>query len=841
MNKQLDMSFDPKRRNPMNTRLPDQRLRTSEKMKIDRDFDENYPRFIRETIDALDNNDNIFRNTLTDYDEIEKNYKLISGNPDFEEIEEVCNNFGLAYDRTHQYYDILKPRITVLANEALTMRKEYRATLLNSDALNAKEEDMKLKTHKLLQELIASKGLTQEEAQRRLEAHQDYLTYDYRDIREEYAQHIMNFYAEELDLHDTMSESVIDILCSNRIIYALDIEYNSLVLRKPDVLNVEVWMPIGQYDLSKALAIREIQYMTEVELNVHFGDILTDEDRKIIRDCFDGVVYNSFGAQWSTSSTFYVGNKKVTDQSVNDVNVSQRYNRRDKRNYIENDTIRVAYHTWLSERLVLEVHKIDQATGNEIITIEDEDYILDDVNGEWAEEKWIPEYWGAIEIGEFCIIKYGPKPQQYRKQDNLGDVKSGYFGVSGLINDKYSLPIISSIRKEAYEYSFYRQKFQDAVKRDKGRLPVINKNQIPSEYIGKEDEYVYTALAAGFALKDENTFDASSIGNQKRLSDEQIDFSQDADIQKAVTAMSYVESTIDKYIGMSPQRLAQINGGDGKGTTDQAINTSLVISKNIFVTIDKVKRDILTGIVELSKVVLKNNNKTIQRITSDMGQHALKIDADLMMDCDIGIVTTNSTNDIENERNVKEIVGRALATKSITLGQSLELLRNNSYDSIIRKIQIAERKQSESEAKANEANQKNQERGIVLEETKVKNEYDYKMKSLELEAKKLELQGKIADDKNQVSKDIANEKNRTDIETAGVKATGFQNDADVNKNTIPDVKESIEEARFRFDKSIEQQRFELEKEKLMFEKRQSDNQDAIDQANILMNLKKDRK
>jgi len=837
MKDEINLSKYPKRRNDYNgSRLPDQRKRTVEKFKIDKDIDETVPAFIRECVDALDNNDSLYRRDWINTEEVARNYNIIQGEPDLNEIEDVCNTFGLVYDRTHHYYDILKPRVTALANEALTLRKEYRATLLNSEALSQKENDMKKKTLEFFQRLVTQKGLTKEEAQRQIEANEEYMLYDYRDIREEYAQHIMNFYANELDLHDLISNSVIDLLCSNRIIYALDIEYNSLVLRKPDILNVQVWMPIGEYDLRKALAIKEIQYMTETELLIHFGDVLTDEDRKTIRECFDGTVYNNFGERWSTSNVFYTGNKKVSDQSWGDVEVFARYNVNDKRNYIENDTIRVAYHTWLSERLVLEVHKIDQSTGNEIVTLEDEDYIVDDENGEWFIERWIPEYWGAIEIGEFCIIKYGPKAQQYRKQDNYGDVQSGYFGTVGLVNDKFSKPIISAVRKEAYQYSFFRQKFLDAIKKDKGKLAVINKAMIPDAYLDKEDEYLYASMTAGFALKDNNSGNANGIPNGQKLSDEIIDMTQDADIEKAIAAMQYTKNAIDEYIGMSPQRLAQVQGGDGKGTTEQAINTSMVITRNIHVTIDKVKREILEGIIELSKVILKNNNKTVQRITSDMGQHAITIDVDLLMDCDLGIMVTNSTNDLENDRTIKEIVARALATKSITLSQAMELLTNNSYHAVLRKIQLAEKKQEESQSKQMEAQMQSENKKIQLEEAKINNDHQYNMELIKLKNREIDSKEGINESNNRIKEVIASAKNYTDIETSGIKATGFQNEPDVNQDGKSDVQDMVERSRLELDSNKAMNELQFKIEELKFKKSQSENQDAIDKAGILINV-----
>ena len=147
MKDEINLSKYPKRRNDYNgSRLPDQRKRTVEKFKIDKDIDETVPAFIRECVDALDNNDSLYRRDWINTEEVARNYNIIQGEPDLNEIEDVCNTFGLVYDRTHHYYDILKPRVTALANEALTLRKEYRATLLNSEALSQKEEDMKKKT-----------------------------------------------------------------------------------------------------------------------------------------------------------------------------------------------------------------------------------------------------------------------------------------------------------------------------------------------------------------------------------------------------------------------------------------------------------------------------------------------------------------------------------------------------------------------------------------------------------------------------------------------------------------------------------------------------------------------
>lgn len=800
--------------------LPDQRLLTSEK-------DEHW---ITRCANALDMRRHIFREQYIDRDDLVRNELLIAGNPDQDEIEEVCNLYNLPYDKTHKFYDIITPKINILLNEVFSLRREYKASLINSEAVSLKEKEMLDKTKKFMESLVMQPGITEAEAKEKLMSFQDYMLYDYRDIREEYAQSIMKYYSNELYIDDMFSEAFMDLLTAKTFIFALDTEYNTIKLRKCNLLTTSVWMPLGETDLRKLIAIQEVDYMTEAEILIHFGDVITEEDLKDIRTRYND--YSGiFAPKFTTSNIISIGTRSVTDKYSNET-IEMNYDNPpvDKRGYV-----RVLRQTWLSQRKLLRVHSIDPSTGFEMVRDEDENYIIDDTKGEWCEEIWVPEYWKNTRIGFDIDVRNGPAVQQFRKQDNYGDVCSGYYGMIGLINDKRTPPILSRVRAYAYQFNVFANKFFASMKRDKGKIPLIDKETLPNDYQGREDEWFEEAFIAGFGMIDgSKNRDVLQRQDQKRTLSEILDFTQDADIKKSIDGMQYTIKMIDEAMGITPPRMGQTQSGDGLGVMQEAKDASMVLTRNLYITLDRVKRDLLCGIVDMSKVVLNNKNKTLQIVTSDMAQSSVKIDIDALMDADIGIFVTNNTNNIENEKTFKELIKYGLTTKAITPSEAGELTFNDSVHSGLRKLKAKEKQREEAESNNSkrefELNQKQKE----FENTIKQQELEIKKKELELKELELRYKLQMNSENNESKERIAEAKNYTDVYTSSTRATGFQNDADVNKNNISDVKEATDMALEGMKQNSEIFKMNLKKQELEHKKTQDNEQNKQDEIALYL-------
>jgi hypothetical protein len=110
------------------------------------------------------------------------------------------------------------------------------------------------------------------------------------------------------------------------------------------------------------------------------------------------------------------------------------------------------------------------------------------------------------------------------------------------------------------------------------------------------------------------------------------------------------------------------------------------------------------------------------------------------------------------------------------------------------------------------------------------------MELIKLKNREIDSKEGINESNNRIKEVIASAKNYTDIETSGIKATGFQNEPDVNQDGKSDVQDMVERSRLELDSNKAMNELQFKIEELKFKKSQSENQDAIDKAGILINV-----
>jgi hypothetical protein len=158
-------------------------------------------------------------------------------------------------------------------------------------------------------------------------------------------------------------------------------------------------------------------------------------------------------------------------------------------------------------------------------------------------------------------------------------------------------------------------------------------------------------------------------------------------------------------IGMNDQRYSNINQGSGKGTTEQAIARSAVITYDMNATMDDFIKRENQGFLDLSKLAWINGKKG-QYILNDTTKKFLELnpdDAIYHMESDYGIFVKDSVEQTENLTAYRSLAG-SFAQQQGAMSAVGEMFSHNSVERINRVVAKIEDNNKKHEAYLAEVN-----------------------------------------------------------------------------------------------------------------------------------------
>jgi hypothetical protein len=686
------------------------------------------------------------------------------------DIAKVCNPMGIkdfTIPKDFKHYKIENPKIQTLKGEELKRKFEWKVYVSNRDAISKKEEQKKDEYFQFIVEKIKAEALSQEQLDGEFKKLNDYLAYDWQEIRERTADELLHHFNQYLDLKTEFSKAWEFGLINSEEIMCVD-EFNGKpVVTARDPKTVYWQNEGGNRYIDDSDAIVDVSYLPLGQVIDYYYDELTSsqvselESRQANLSEYRNFTYNQYYTK--TETGFIIDNQTQELVLEND----------DFRDYYDNEgNIRIVHCRWKSLRKVGELSFFDE-NGDQQIKHVDENYKIDKDLGETIRWLWVTEAWENTRIGDDIFVKGKPRSVQFRKLDNISYCSLGYIGTS-LQNGVFDLMKDYSIKYDAYMF-----RTEQAMIKALGKIAELDLSLIPDGW--DLDMWMHYAVNMGWAVIDsfkEGKKGAAmgKLAGQGASRGNVINLEQGQFIQQNMLMLQYIEGQLDKLIGINPGRQGITSPDGGLQLNREAIQASSNITESYFDIHDNVKLRTLRALLEVAKYCLREKTESIQYITSEMTSKIFEVDGELINEAEYGILVGNANNDAKMIESLQEAVKIALQTGAVDLIQLMDVFSNENTSTIKRKIEKSVKEKQQREAQ--QAEQQNQ-----LEQQR-----------LQQEAKQHQ---ELLNDK-QADRDLEQYKIDKGFEEAiqaeEIRVFAKQKELDLNHNGIPDPMEIADKA-----------------------------------------------
>lgn len=705
------------------------------------------------------------------------NYNLYSDILDQEDIERTCNPLGvLGMDSPAkmQNYPISNPKIDLLVGESTKRRFDWKVRVTNDEAISTKEQDLKQKFSALLDSHLTEKIKPGEQAEQ-LKAFHNFSNYEYQDIRERSATHILTYLYEHLKMSYKFAKGFKDALICAEEIYQADIVGGEPVFNKLNPLNVHVVRSGESPYIEDADIILVRGYLSPGQIVDDYHDTLTSAQISTIE--------SGFSTNSSATSGIDIGSKPDLAINVNDaIDLAVLENNADYGSPFDNNgNILVSKTYWKSIKKMLKVKFYDEE-GDAQYELFDETYKIDKDAGEEATVVYASEWWEGHKIGgsaglsgddgsSAIYTRMQPRQVQFRKMENPSKCHPGIIGTIYNTNDNVGISLMDRMKPYQYLYNILAYNVELSVSKNYGKIMRLGLHEIPEGW--KIDKWMSFAQGMNIAV-----YDAFKEGNkgaaQGKLAGAMspqspvIDMEMGNTIQLYMNMMSFIKQEMGEIAGVSNARQGQIETREAVSNTEREITQSSHITEYWFSEHEYTKIRCMEVVLQTAKIAWKNkHNKKVQHVLDDGSTAIFDIDGDFM-ESEYGIQITDGAKSFELIQNLKQLAHAGIQNQMINFSDLLDIYTTDSVASIRRKIQRSDLQKQEKDAQAQKQQQE--------------------MQSQQLEAAEAQQTEMLAHEKDEwIRQDSRNtENNETKLQIAGMQiaaASTEDNDDDGHDDT----------------------------------------------------------
>lgn len=658
------------------------------------------------------------------------NLNLYDGIVDIRDLSEVVNPYQMDASFIPDnipHNPILVPKINLLLGEAMKRRFDWKVIVANSDAVTKKEEDKKKELMARLTQTIQA-NYQEDELKTKLGELEEYMKYDWQDLREKMANQILRHYYQEQDFETTFNNGFKDALLVAEEIYQIDLIHNEPVLTKLNPLKV---YSIGagksnKIEDSSMIVIED--HWAPGKIIDYFHDELKDADIDYISDYNNTTRSNS---EYSDDDNNHVLLQAALDESGNSFmdslfNIAEVNGHYFNSNHTdENGNIRVLRVYWKSLKKIKKVKYYDEV-GDVQEKIMSEEYIPNKAMGEEVKTLWVNEWWEGTKIGKDIYVAMKPREVQFNSLNNPSYCHPGIVGQVYNTNQGKAVSLVDRMKNYQYMYDVMWDRLNKAISTNYGKIANIDLAGIPDGW--EIDKWLHFAVVNKIAFRDsfkqgnEGAATGKLAGSFNNGQSSSIDMETGSYIQQHVQLLEFIKTEMAEIAGVSRQREGQINNSETVGGVERSVNQSSHITEYWFNTHEKVKLRVLKAFLETAKVALKGNNKKVQYVLDDQTVELLNMDGDVINESDYGLVLTNSSKSAELEQALKQYAQSFLQNGG-RLSSIMDIYFSPSLSDMRRKLEKSEDEMQANSSKAQEdANklaQQAQEQAIQLEQAKL--------------------------------------------------------------------------------------------------------------------------
>lgn len=725
------------------------------------------------------------------------NYDLVNGKLHMKDLMLVINpdniQAGFIPDKI-QHYPIMNSKMNVLRGEESKRVFDYRIVITNPNAISEVETNKKNELMQRLQQMVSDTSQSEEEFNAELDKLNEYITYEWQDIREIRANALLNHYVKELNIPLIFNKGFMDAMTVAEEVYMCDIVGGEPVIERLNPLNLRVFRSGYSDRIEDADVIIYEDYWSPGKIIDTFYDSLTSEDIKYIENIPNNPYGESNGVEPDPRLEFIPTGGIIGDDEI--MNPNQLFAESYDNSMMPYDTagnIRVVRVFWKSRRKIKKVKSYDPQTGEETFNFYPETYVINKDKGEEEEILWINEAWEGTKIGEKIYVNMRPRLVQYNRLSNPSRCHFGIVGSIYNLNQSKPFSLVDMMKPYNYLYDAIHDRLNKMLSKNWGKIITLDLAKVPAKW--DIDKWMYYAKTNNIAVIDsfkEGNIGAATgklAGALNNASSGVIDAELGNSIQQSINLLEFIKLEMADVAGISKQREGQISNRETVGGVERATLQSSHITEWLFVTHEDVKRRALECFLETAKIALRGRQKKFQYILSDGSMRVMDIDGDEFAECDYGLVVENSNAIQELQQKIDMLAQAALQNQTLNFSTIMKLYNSSS---LAEKQRMVEKNEQELIQRQQEAQQQ---------------QMQLQQQQMEADAQAKEADMQLKDQMNQRD-------NETKILVATISAQSSMADDGIQEP------EFSEEAKAKLMENMRQfdERLKLDRERLAFDK-----------------------
>lgn len=722
------------------------------------------------------------------------NYDLINGKLHMKDLMLVINpnniQAGFIPDKI-QHYPIMNSKLNVLRGEESKRVFDYRVVITNPNAISEIETNKKNELMQRLQQMLSDTSQSEEEFNSELGKLDEYINYQWQDLKEVRANALLNHYSKEYNMPLMFNNGFMDAMTVGEEVYMCDIVGGEPTIEKLNPLNLRVFRSGYSDKIEDADVIIYEDYWSPGKIIDTFYDNLNADDIKYI----ENIPKNPYGE--STNGTepdprleFLPTGGIIGDDEI--MNPNQLFSESYDNSMMPYDTagnIRVIRIFWKSRRKIKKVKSYDPQTGEEVFNFYPENYIINKDLGEEEEIFWINEAWEGTKIGEKIYVNMRPRLVQYNRLSNPSRCHFGIVGSIYNLNQSKPFSLVDMMKPYNYLYDAIHDRLNKMLAKNWGKIITLDLAKVPAKW--DIDKWMYYAKTNNIAVVDsfkEGNVGAATgkiAGALNNASSGVIDAELGNSIQQSINLLEFIKLEMSDVAGISKQREGQISNRETVGGVERATLQSSHITEWLFVIHEDVKKRALECFLETAKIALKGRSKKFQYILSDGTMKITEIDGDEFAECDYGLVVDNSNAVQELHQKLDTLAQAALQNQTLNFSTIMKLYNSSS---LAEKQRMVEKNEQELMQRQQEAQQQQQ----------------------QMQQQQLEAQAQEKEAEMQLKDSLNKRDNETKILVATITANSYQQNMEPTEPEFTEgEKAKLQESKRQFDKKLQ-----LEKEKL---------------------------
>jgi hypothetical protein len=707
-------------------------------------------------------------------DEMDLNYRLVSGDFDEKDVDRSLNPLnlkGVRWPVKIQNYPIELTKLDILKGEELSRPFNWFLRASNDHVVIQKEEREQEQLKNYVATQLDNPNFSETEVKKDLQKMKKYYNYDYQDEREEMGTRLLQHIWKTQRVPYITTDAFYDIVTVAEEIYACDIFHSEPTNRKVKPRNISVFGNGESNYIDNAMIIVEDSWLSVGSVIDMFFDEL-DDDQVTYLD--EGKNANRMGQNLMLSGPVNMAEEYVLAYGTQHIPLTSKDKYIYGGGFDDHGNIRVYRVCWRSKvKTGYLTYYID---GEEVHDYVSEDYKINTSLGEKIEWQWLTEWWQGYCIGNVndgIYVKMERLPRIGMTVNNPSNVMSPYVGTIYTIGDKaYSL--IDRIRPYKYLYNITMTRAELASARNKGVLAEMDLARIPDGW--EPDIWMMYAELNGWFVT--NSFKEGNEGpamgkllsnlNNRAPATMNLDASQV--IISNLELARWIKNEINEITGITPQREGQISNRETLGGVNRSLQQSSFITEPYFFIHDNTKLRLLELNLETAKYCYKNQNFAMNVMDDGLIGRVLKVDGKMLSETSFGMYLSDGRDDTELFQFIRQYAQAALQNDKANFKDIFEIMKSKSIAAVGKRMEEAEdTRQTEAESAAQkqyDAQQNTVESQIKWDQMKFNQETQIRMQELQntITLKQMDLDALIY--KTDAQTDIDKTKIEADIKAA---------------------------------------------------------------------------